>query len=383
MKCSWKSVPQRGLGVAVTVENPQNAFELGRLHADRGDFLLATELIAKARELYLAQNDLGSYLNCQNLLLRIYAEQENESAIQEIKENLQSLVSDELVHLTSKTHYTLALCASYRNHQKVALDHLEKALALALATDDKRDICYAISGLALVYFCLGRYDDALREIYNLQVFFQVLPMPEMKLSMQILNGHILRKKGHYREALDVFWQCYDGIKVQKNLWMFINTLYAMGVTYSEAGDPDMGRVYLNLALKAIDPESHRHSAKSIKEKLDQLGDRPAADFDIVYNPLSHSVVERKKGRVDFKNQFILLDLLRIFLKNPGEVYTKEALVSAVWRQEYDPSIHDNKIYVTIKRLRRMIEPDFEKPKYIFRAKNGYYLNRNTKVLIEQ
>jgi DNA-binding response OmpR family regulator len=55
----------------------------------------------------------------------------------------------------------------------------------------------------------------------------------------------------------------------------------------------------------------------------------------------------------------------------------------VWKQDYDPGIHDNKIYVTIKRLRKLIEPDYEKPRYIFRAKNGYYLNKNTKVLLEQ
>ena len=34
-------------------------------------------------------------------------------------------------------------------------------------------------------------------------------------------------------------------------------------------------------------------------------------------------------------------------------------------------------------LRQLIEPDFDKPKYIYRAKNGYYLNRNAKVSIEQ
>lgn len=68
------------------------------------------------------------------------------------------------------------------------------------------------------------------------------------------------------------------------------------------------------------------------------------------------------------------------MKHPGEVYTKEALVEKVWKQAYDPSVHDNKIYVTIKRLRKMIEPDYDKPKYIYRTKNGYYLNRNARVL---
>ncbi len=76
-------------------------------------------------------------------------------------------------------------------------------------------------------------------------------------------------------------------------------------------------------------------------------------------------------------------MLRLFMKQPGAVYSKESLVKQVWKQDYDPGVHDNKIYVTIKRLRKLIEPDYEKPKYIFRAKNGYYLNKNTKILMEQ
>jgi DNA-binding response OmpR family regulator len=71
------------------------------------------------------------------------------------------------------------------------------------------------------------------------------------------------------------------------------------------------------------------------------------------------------------------------VKSPGEVYSKEAIVEKIWKQSYDPSVHDNKLYVTIKRLRKMIEPDFDKPKYIFRAKNGYYLNKNARVLLQK
>jgi DNA-binding response OmpR family regulator len=93
-------------------------------------------------------------------------------------------------------------------------------------------------------------------------------------------------------------------------------------------------------------------------------------------------VERKLGRIDFKNQFILLDLLRLFVQNQGTIYSKEYLVENIWRQPYDPAVHDNKIYVTIKRLRKLIEPDYEKPKYIFRAKNGYYMNKAARVHLD-
>ena len=69
------------------------------------------------------------------------------------------------------------------------------------------------------------------------------------------------------------------------------------------------------------------------------------------------------------------------MTTPGQVYSKEEIVNKIWQQNYDPRVHDNKLYVTIKRLRRLIEPENDKPKYLFRAKNGYYFNKDVKVLL--
>ena len=109
-------------------------------------------------------------------------------------------------------------------------------------------------------------------------------------------------------------------------------------------------------------EEDRFRPGAIAARIDSLGEESEADR--IAREEEKKLLERKKGKIDFKNQFILLDMLKLFLRSPGEVYSKEALVKAVWKQDYDPSVHDNKIYVTIKRLRQLIEPDFDKPKYI-------------------
>lgn len=69
----------------------------------------------------------------------------------------------------------------------------------------------------------------------------------------------------------------------------------------------------------------------------------------------------------------------MFTKNPGHIYSKEALAQIIWNEDYNSSTHDNKIYVTIKRLRTLVEPNLESPQYILRSRNGYYLNQATKV----
>src|SRR5690606_21087869 len=145
--------------------------------------------------------------------------------------------------------------------QKVALEYLEKALALALSKDNKHDICFAINGLAVVYYSLGRLEDALKEIYNLQVFFQVLPMPDLKLSSQILNGLIFKKMGQYEKALEVFWQCYEALKERKQLYTYQSLLLAMGNTHADMGDMDIARMYLELVRKSVDPANHKRVAR--------------------------------------------------------------------------------------------------------------------------
>src|SRR5581483_9702137 len=105
----------------------------------------------------------------------------------------QDLVLKEGFELSPRTYYTLGICAYYKKQYDVSLDYFQKALALALASDNKEEMCFAISGIAITYTAQGRFQDALKEIYNLQVFFQILDLPEVKISTQILNGVILRK----------------------------------------------------------------------------------------------------------------------------------------------------------------------------------------------
>ncbi len=358
-------------------------YELAKLHFDRADFQEALPLMTQAAESFRQEKNFSMYLKCQNAILRIHSEREEYDQVSQIKESLQDLVLQEGFELNAKTYYTLALAAAYRDQYDVALEYLQKSLSLALASDNREDICYAINGMALAYSGLGRFEDALKEVYNLQVFFQVIDLPEIKVASQMVNARILTELKKFDQAIDILWQAYDAVRDLKTISMHLHLLYNMGRTYLMAGEKDHARVYLSLAQKGCDPKNLKRLTRAIEHSVNELGSNSNDLFDLVFDPENHAIIEKKLGKVDFKNQFILLDLLKLFVQNQGSVYSKEYLVEQVWRQPYDPSVHDNKIYVTIKRLRKMIEPDFEKPKYIFRAKNGYYMNKTAKVHIEQ
>ncbi|MEK7356133.1 MAG: tetratricopeptide repeat protein, partial [Bdellovibrionota bacterium] len=165
--------------------NPNDAsMELGKLYYERCDFGVAIEKFTEAATGYFEERNFELYLKCQNYLLRMYTEREESENIRVAKEKLQDLVLKEGFELNAKTYYTLGICASYKGQFDVALDYFQKSLALALASDNKQDICYAINGLAITYYSLDRLSEALKEIYNLQVFFQVMSLRELKLSSQ-------------------------------------------------------------------------------------------------------------------------------------------------------------------------------------------------------
>jgi len=361
-------------------------YEIGKLHYERGDFETALKALKEAADFHYRDKNFPIYLDCTNLILRIHAERENYEEINKTKELLQDLILKEGFELSSKTYYSLCQCAFHKKQFESALDYAQKALALGLAKDNKEDICHAIFSIAYVYAqpSIGKYADALKEIYNLQVFFQVYDFPDLKTSVLLLNASILRNLKKYDEAIEVAWKAYEGIRQTKNLMISTYILGMLGTIYFESGDKELSRMYFSLASKTVDPKNHIRLYKLIASYTDKLGTTSdSSSYDLVFSESDNSVVEKKIGKVDFKNQFILMDLLKLFVLNQGSVYTKEYLVEKVWKQSYDPETHDNKIYVTIKRLRKMIEPDYEKPKYIFRAKNGYYMNKSARVMVEK
>ncbi len=366
-----------------TSGDPDQVFEVAKLLSDRCDFLLAIPKFLEAADGFLQLNKIDEYFECQNYLLKCYAERDDQERIKLLKDNLQDFILKHSVEMTSKTLYSLALCASYRGQHDTALEYLQKSLSLALAQDDKKAICFAINGIAICYKNQGKYTEALKEIYNLQIFFQVIDLPEVQMACLHLNAQIFNDLQKHEQALEIFWKTFEMLNSNKFFSFYLRNLYFLGKTYLLLGEKENARIYFRLAQKSIDPQNMVFLSRFVSEALKNLGEEsPNQAYDLVFEQDKHSVIEKKLGKVDFKNQFILMDLLRLFVSHQGQVFSKEYLVEHVWRQNYDPSVHDNKIYVTIKRLRKMIEPDYDKPKYIFRAKNGYFMNKSARVLFE-
>lgn len=360
----------------------ERLFEIGKLYCDRGDYALALPNILEASEIFLKEKKFDDYLKSIQFILRIHAEKENYDEITTIKDKLHDLVIRDGIELNSKTYYTLGVCANYKNQVESSHDYFKRALELSLKTNNQEDMCHAIYGISICYRQQKKYEEALKELGNLDIILRVLNIKELQIASANAHARILMDLHKYDQALEQLWVAYDKIKNTKQLTAIIIILENIGTCLYELNQKDAAQIYLNLAAKSVEPENHKHFLKRINKYLTSSSQNSEFGNDLVFDIEKHSVVEKNIGSIDFKNQFILLDLLKLFITNQGKIYSKEYLVENVWKQNYNPTVHDNKIYVTIKRLRKLIEPDYDKPKYIFRAKNGYYLSKSTKVYLK-
>lgn len=71
------------------------------------------------------------------------------------------------------------------------------------------------------------------------------------------------------------------------------------------------------------------------------------------------------------------DLMELFLRNPGRVYSRENLLNLAWGYEYIGEFRT--VDVHVRRLREKLEPDPANPEYILTKWGvGYYLNSKDK-----
>jgi two-component system KDP operon response regulator KdpE len=91
--------------------------------------------------------------------------------------------------------------------------------------------------------------------------------------------------------------------------------------------------------------------------------------------LDELVVDLQKRSVSVAGKYVHLtphqfDLLRVLALNPGKLLTQRALLQEVWGPAYVGEA--NLLHVNVSQLRRKIEPDRARPRYILTEPGAGY-----------
>ena len=140
---------------------------------------------------------------------------------------------------------------------------------------------------------------------------------------------------------------------------------------------DMDKI-LGLEYGADDYMTKPFNILEVKARIKSIlrrtsANREAPKMELNANGLSINIGSRS-ATLDGKNVSLTMkefDLLQLFMKNPGKVYSRDELLETIWGQDYLGDFRT--VDVHIRRLREKIERDPANPEYILTKWGvGYY-----------
>ncbi len=188
---------------------------------------------------------------------------------------------------------------------------------------------------------------------------------------------IIRENKFDLILLDLMLPKIDGLEVCRRVREFSNVPIIMVTAKSEdtdkligfeyGADDYMTKPFNIIELKARIRAILRRAGQSDKKDTGHVISRGTIEIDTV------------QRNVYVSGQAVILtvkefDLLELFIKNPGRVYSRENLLNLVWGYEYPGDIRT--VDVHIRHLREKIEANPAQPEYILTKWGvGYYFKQ--------
>ncbi|MGE0634399.1 MAG: winged helix-turn-helix domain-containing protein, partial [Pseudobdellovibrionaceae bacterium] len=244
-----------------------------------------------------------------------------------------------------------------------------KALELA---SHERERSQALFGLGLSHYYLGSQETSFSYFLSLYEGSREL---EFRASALNFMAMIHNSKNQFSEAFGMIEKTKTLAKDDRNLYLHVYALIIEAEFYLLKGDFFSAQKAVLMAEVFV-PNNYVCAAKnklsSLKEKIATSLQEPG--FEVVESESQTTVKTPDHSAVDFSSQPILLNLLKTLAGSPRRVVSKEEIAKSRWSQDYHPLHMDNKIYVTVRRLRKLLGDNTEKPVFILKKEDGYVLN---------
>lgn len=360
-------------------------FEQGLYSYQAGRYAQALKEFEKAAAAASSASDPGKVIESYSYILRILAEREDFAKIEKIESTVIELLKRNSVEakIRARALYVIGICScNDETKRDEAINRFREAIDAAKASHDQEALAGPLYGSATVLFARQQYAAALRELENLDELLTHFSNPEMASASHLLRAYIFKDQERLEDAMESAWSAYEMLKDNPQLILFVRTLVLLGDLYTLKGDANCARLYLDLAQRSLKRSEFPRIANLLDEKLARARALEARNVDLIYDSKTGVLIERKQGEIRFERQFVLRDLFLVFLQAIGRTLSKEDLASKVWHETYDADVHDNKIYVTIKRLQQLLESDQNHTEYILRGKDGYLLNPKLRIQVD-
>ena len=362
-------------------EYGKSLYRLAKLYYDKSDLIKAYNLFNEALSSCEFPRDCFVAFKIYGFLIRISSESlRNDQANHHISQ-AQTLIektSLELPTLTSEFFYNSGVVKNYLGDFVGAKNDFDLAMSQAIKESEIDLQAKILLSLANCNYHLGQVKESLNQLFKLEELLNIVNKSYLRGAMYLFWSKILIEQDQCNLALEKINKALIQLKEKKCWNLYGHALLRKGQIYKKLGDYDKSLTYFNLANDFTDSFQFKRLTKMINGEINEVND---SSIDIYLDRANRKVVEKALGTIDFKHRFVLLEILFLLAKNPGEYYDKEQLAKSIWKDEYNPLIHDKLIYTSVSRLRKLIEPKAsgDKRKYIIRGKDGYTFNPRAKI----
>ncbi len=199
-------------------------------------------------------------------------------------------------------------------------------------------------------------------------------------TLLMIQGWIDENEGFFVNAWEYYSRAHRAFMVSHHWYYHLYALLGFARLSRKQGRFEEARWYLSLLGDALSGGDFKQMKQQVERERTQLEDS-AIDLTV---DIEHGVVRtRENEEIQVGKQFILLHLLGALCQaHQAEAVrglSKAEIIQNVWRENYSAQAHDNKLYYNINRLRKMLEPDVTKPKYLLNWKEGYRLAPELKI----
>ena len=378
--------------------------KMGFLLYKCGSFQKALPHLQKALPDLLKEGKLNAFFRCATRLLQMHYEMEEKEKWQDIEKEINKLC---LAHNLPLSQRLLSVKAYYQiieNKMDEAKKNLDMALKVSFELMEKYekekdviqqneircDIMSCLYVYCLYYIYIKDQKSFNEELKNLKSLIKdfldmkervkvdithIEDIQEWRVQNEVLEGmesemerveiiamslklieanHCIQFTGELDKANKLLWELYEEANKVNYTYIIPYIFIQLSHRYIELDDKIQSQTFLNLAKKHLSPER-----KQLKRHIDAIAEedglrsgKDMEEYDLIFDTKDHVLIDKDKGCVELKTQFVLMDLLKLFLLNPGVPYSKSDIILKIWGEKYHSKTHDNKLYVTIKRLKR-------------------------------
>jgi tetratricopeptide (TPR) repeat protein len=357
-------------------------YQLGKLHYDKSDLNQAEANFIRAYQCSVKPRDTFSIFKILGFLIRIASEKlENDKASTYIieAEKIVDELSSSLGTLNAEYFYNVGSINTYKGNFADARMNYELSYKKSKEENEPELLSKTLLALAVNSFNMKDFEKALDYLNQLNQLLKIIKKNYLSGAMFLFSGKVFTELGMHERALEHFSLANEILQDKKCWNLFGYILLGKGIVLKRSGHYEKSLEYFSLAKESIDKVTFRRLSELLEREITEVND---SSVDLYLDHTNRKIKEKALGTIDFKHRFVLLEILFLLAKNPGEYYDKEQLARQIWKDEYNPLIHDKLIYTSVSRLRKLIEPKNErgdKRKYIIRGKDGYTFNPLAKI----